>query len=330
MSILFCGVELPNNLFLAPMAGVTDRAFRTVALELGAGLAFTEMVSAAGLARGDRKTRTYLPAPGEAGRVGVQLFGGTAEYFGEAARIVSDLPVPFIDLNFGCPARKIVRAGCGAALMREPARVRAIVTAVCSAATRPVLVKIRAGWDDTERNAVEIARIARDCGAAAVTVHGRTARQQFSGAADWAAVREVAAGVEIPVVGNGDVATAAQADERARASGCAAVMIGRGACGNPWIFREAEALRRGEAVAPPSGEEFARVVLRHYALALEEHGPRTGVHVMRRHLIWYCRGRAGAAEFRRRVSTMERAEDVRAAVEEFALGERAGRPTGSA
>ena len=218
MAFTFCGVELPNPFFLAPMAGVTNRSFRTIALEMGAGLVFTEMVSAAGLARGDRKTVSLLPSPAEAPRVGVQLFGGRPEDMRAATLVVNTLAVPFIDVNFGCPARKIVRAGCGVAIMREPARVRAILTAVCSVATKPVLAKIRAGWDDNERNAVEIARIARDCGVAAVTVHGRTGRQCFTGLADWGVIRDVAADGALPVVGNGDLVTAAAGGAGARAT----------------------------------------------------------------------------------------------------------------
>ena len=249
MAFTFCGVELPNPFFLAPMAGVTNRSFRTIALEMGAGLVFTEMVSAAGLARGDRKTVRLLPSPAEAPRVGVQLFGGRPEDMRAATLVVNTLAVPFIDVNFGCPARKIVRAGCGVAIMREPARVRAILTAVCSVATKPVLAKIRAGWDDNERNAVEIARIARDCGVAAVTVHGRTGRQCFTGLADWGVIREVAADGALPVVGNGDLVTPQRAVQALRDAGCAAVMIGRGAYGNPWIFREAAALLAGTSIA---------------------------------------------------------------------------------
>ena len=310
MAFTFCGVALPNPFFLAPMAGVTSRPFRTIALELGAGLVFTEMVSAAGLARGDRRTLRLLPSAGEAPRVGVQLFGGRAEDFVAATRALNELAVPFIDVNFGCPARKIVRSGCGVALMREPERVRAILSAVCSVATTPVLAKIRAGWDEGERNALEIARIARDCGAAAVTVHGRTGRQGFTGVADWEAIRAVAADGALPVVGNGDISTAQRAVQALAESGCAAVMIGRGAYGNPWIFREAAALLAGRPLPRPDTAELGRVMARHLALSIGEFGPRHGIHTMRRHLIWYARGRAGAHEFRRRVVRLEEPEEV--------------------
>jgi tRNA-dihydrouridine synthase B len=320
MAFTFCGVELANPFFLAPMAGVTNRSFRTIALELGAGLAFTEMVSAAGLARGDRRTVSLLPAPGEAPRVGVQLFGGRPEDFRAATLVVNDLPVPFIDVNFGCPARKIVRSGCGVALMREPARVRAILSAVCSVARKPVLAKIRAGWDEGERNAVEIARVARECGAAAVTVHGRTGRQGFTGLADWGAVREVVADGALPVTGNGDIVTAAQAVRALADTGCAAIMIGRGAYGNPWIFREAAALLAGAPIPRPTDEELAGVMARHLALSIEECGPRHGVHTMRRHLIWYARGRAGAHEFRRRVVRLEDPAEILREIGEFVIG----------
>ncbi len=320
MATTFCGVDLPNPFFLAPMAGVTNRSFRAIALELGAGLAFTEMVSAAGLARGDRKTLSLLPSPAEAPRVGVQLFGGKPEDFRAATLKLNELAVPFIDVNFGCPARKVVRSGCGVALMREPARVRAILTAVCSVAAKPVLAKIRAGWDDAERNAVEIARLARDCGAAAVTVHGRTGRQGFTGLADWGVVREVAADGALPVTGNGDIVSAAQAVRALAETGCAAIMIGRGACGNPWIFGQAAALLAGTSAPLPTDQELGRVMARHLALSIEECGPRRGVHTMRRHLIWYARGRAGAHEFRRRVVRLEEPAEILREIERFIEG----------
>jgi len=320
MAYTFCGVELPNPFFLAPMAGVTNRSFRTIALELGAGLAFTEMVSAAGLARGDRNTLRLLPAPGEAPRVGVQLFGGRPDDFRAATLVVNELEVPFIDVNFGCPARKIVRSGCGVAIMREPARVRAILTAVCSVAKKPVLAKIRIGWDERDRNAVEIARIARDCGVSAVTVHGRTGRQGFTGLADWEAIRAVAADGALPVIGNGDLTTAGGAMRALADSGCAAVMIGRGAYGNPWIFREAAGLLAGSTPPERSDRELAGVMARHLALSIEECGPRLGVHTMRRHLIWYARGRAGAHEFRRRMVRLEEQAEVLTEIERFMSG----------
>jgi len=230
------------------------------------------------------------------------------------------MPVPFIDVNFGCPARKVVRSGCGVALMREPARVRAILEAVCSVANKPVLAKIRAGWDEGERNAVEIARVARECGVAAVTVHGRTGRQGFTGAADWGAVRAVVADGVLPVTGNGDLVTARQAVRALQDSGCAAVMIGRGACGNPWIFREAAALLAGGEPAPPTAAEMGETMGRHLALAIEEHGQRRGVHTMRRHLIWYARGRTGAHEFRRRVVRLEDPQEVLREIRVFVAG----------
>jgi len=329
MAFTFCGVELPNPFFLAPMAGVTNRSFRTIALELGAGLVFTEMVSAAGLARADRRTLRLLPSQHEAPRVGVQLFGGRPEDMRAATLIVNTLDVPFIDVNFGCPARKIVRAGCGVAIMREPARVRAILAAVCSVAKKPVLAKFRAGWDEGERNAVEIARIARECGVAAVTVHGRTGRQCFTGLADWAAIREVAADGALPVVGNGDLTSPERAVQALRDSGCAAVMIGRGAYGNPWIFRNAAALLAGAAPAAPDDAELASVMARHLALSVEECGLRNGVHTMRRHLIWYARGRAGAHEFRRRMVRLEDPAEVLREIGSFVSGGYAEKVAGA-
>jgi len=318
MAFRFCGVEMPNNVFLAPMAGVTDRSFRALALEHGCGLAFTEMVSAIGLARGDRKTRALLPSPGEAPHVAVQLFGSSPEFIREAAAIVDGLATPFVDLNCGCPVRKIVRSGCGSALLREPAKIAALVEAARAGTRKPVLVKIRAGWDERSVNAVEVARAAVAAGAAAVTVHGRTASQQFTGRADWGVVAAVAAAVPVPVVGNGDLVRAGQVDPAIAGHGCAAAMIGRGALGNPWIFGDVLHLRRGEPLRPPGPEVLAATMIRHHRLARGEHGERAGVHLMRRHLIWYSRGRPGAHEFRRRVTRLELASGVEAEIEAFA------------
>jgi nifR3 family TIM-barrel protein len=319
MTFRFCGLDLPNNIFLAPLAGVADRSFRALALEQGAGLAFSEMISAVGLVRGDRKTRSLLPAPAEAARVGVQLFGSRPEHIRDAAAIVDGLDVPLVDLNCGCPVRKVVKGGSGAALLRDPGKVAALVAAARSATAKPVLVKIRAGWDERSVNAVAVARAAEDAGAAAITVHGRTAAQQFTGRADWRVVAAVAAAVRVPVVGNGDLVSPGQVDAALAAHGCAAVMIGRGALGNPWIFRAALARRRGEPPAPPTAAELAAVMVRHCRLAREEHGERAGVHLMRRHLVWYSRGRPGAHEFRRRVTSLERPEEVEREIEDFVL-----------
>ena len=335
MTFRFCGLDLPNNLFLAPLAGVADRSFRALALEHGAGLAFSEMISAVGLARGDRKTRSLLPAPEEAPRVGVQLFASRPEPIRDAAAILDALEVPFVDLNCGCPVRKVVKSGSGSALLRDPGRIATLVAAARAGTRKPVFVKIRAGWDERSVNAVEVARAAEGAGAAAITVHGRTAVQQFTGRADWRVVAAVAAAVRVPVIGNGDLTRPEQVDAAVAAHGCAGAMIGRGSLGNPWIFRQVLDLRRGVPPAPPTPEELAAVMVRHCRMALEEHGERTGVHLMRRHLVWYSRGMPGAHEFRRRITTLELPAEVEREIEAFVLRERrapdeGARPGGAA
>ena len=201
----FCGLNLPNNVFLAPMAGVTTRPFRMIALSLGSGLAWTEMISAEGLVRGDRKTQSILPRGDEGGVVAVQIFGQRPEVLRDAAVIASESPASLFFVNMGCPVRKIVKGGSGAALLREPAKVGRIVELICRAVDKPVTIKIRSGWDEQSINAVEVAEVARKNGAAAVVVHGRTARQGFTGRADWGVVAAVARSSAIPVVGSGDL-----------------------------------------------------------------------------------------------------------------------------
>lgn len=314
----FCGLDLPTNVFLAPMAGITARPFREIAFSLGTGLAWTEMISAEGLVRGDRKTLTYLPAGDEGGPVAVQLFGRRPEVLRDAALIAEETSASVIDINMGCPVRKIVKGGSGAALLRDPAAVRRILEAVCSAVNKPVTIKIRSGWDDNSLNAVEIARIARDSGAAAVVVHGRTARQGFSGKADWGIIAEVAGSAGLPVVGNGDLRTAEDVERSIRLSGCDAVMIGRAALGRPWIFRDVQLSRSGEKPPEVGRAEVGRLMLRHLELNLREFGERRGLVLMRRPLSWYCRGFPGSGEFRRRVNHLEEPAALRREIELFA------------
>jgi tRNA-dihydrouridine synthase B len=314
----FCGLNLSNNVFLAPMAGVTTRPFRMIALSLGSSLAWTEMISAEGLVRGDRKTRSILPRGGEGGEVAVQIFGQRPEVLRDAALIASESPAALIDVNMGCPVRKIVKGGSGAALLREPAKVGRIVELICGAVSKPVTIKIRSGWEEESINAVEIADIARKSGAAAVVVHGRTARQGFSGRADWSVVAKVARSSAIPVVGSGDLRSAEDVEKALRESRCAAVMIGRAALGRPWIFREIEAAR--ENLPPPlfTSREAGKLMLRHLDLNLEEFGDRRGLILMRRPLSWYSRGLPGSGEFRRVINRLEDAESVRQEIMTYA------------
>jgi nifR3 family TIM-barrel protein len=297
------------------MAGVTTRPFRAIALSMGCGLAWTEMVSAEGLIRGDRKTRDFLPARGEPGEVAVQLFGHRPETLRDAALIAETTPASIIDINMGCPVRKIVKGGSGAALLRDTAAIGRILEAICGAVKKPVTVKIRSGWDDRSINAVEVAKIAAGSGASAVTLHARTAKQGFAGRADWGVVADVARASSIPVVGNGDLGSAEEAARAVRESGCSAVMIGRAAL-RPWIFRGPAAAEG--AAQPFSRADVGRLMLRHLELNIREFGERRGMIHMRRPLAWYSRGLAGAGLFRRRVNETADVPGLQAAIAAFA------------
>jgi len=316
--VRFCGLDLPNPVFLAPMAGITTRPFRMIALSFGSGLAWTEMISAEGLVRGDPKTRDFLPRAGEGGEIAVQIFGHRPESLRDAALMVEEGPGAIIDINMGCPVRKIVKGGSGAALMRDPGKIGRILEAVCGAVKKPVTIKIRSGWDEETVNAVEVARIAGASGAAAVTVHGRTAKQGFAGKADWGVVAAVARESGVPVVGSGDLQTPGDVKRSLAESGCAAVMIGRAALGRPWIFRESGEPREGSPPEEVSRPEIAALMIRHLELNIEEFGPHRGILLTRRPLAWYSRGLPGAADFRRRINKLKDAEEVRGEIRTFA------------
>jgi tRNA-dihydrouridine synthase B len=319
-SFEFCGLQLPNNIFLAPMAGITTRPFRAIALSLGAGLAWTEMISAEGLVRNDVKTRSFLPDGDEGGAVAVQIFGHRPETLRDAAVIAGETPASIIDINMGCPVRKIVSNGSGAALMKDPMRAGKIIAAVCEAVKKPVTVKIRSGWDKDSLNAAGFAAMARQSGAAAVTVHGRTARQGFGGRSDWTIVHDVSRTAGLPVVGSGDLTTPAEVERALDESHCAAVMIGRAALGRPWIFRDILLHRAGRGGGEEGRAFVAALMERHLELNLEEFGPYRGVILMRRPLAWYSRGMAGAAEFRKRINTISEEEMMREQIHAFAAG----------
>lgn len=321
--VTFCGIEVPNAVFLAPMAGITTRPFRMIALSYGSGLTWTEMISAEGLVRGDRKTRAFLPGGREEGPVAVQIFGHRPEALRDAALIVEEGPGAIVDINMGCPVRKVVKGGSGAALMREPRKIGLILRAVCNAVRTPVTIKIRSGWDSGNVNAVEVAKIARDCGAAAVTVHARTALQGFSGLSDWRVVAAVARESGLPVVGSGDLKSPEDVERAFRTSGCSAVMLGRAAMGRPWIFREVEERRAGLPHREMASEDIGRLMLRHLELNIEEYGPLRGCLHLRRPLALYSRGLPGAVDFRRRVNELKEPEEVREEIRVFTgLGER--------
>ncbi|MDA8126715.1 MAG: tRNA dihydrouridine synthase DusB [Deltaproteobacteria bacterium] len=290
-------LPLANAVWLAPMAGVTDLPFRTVVRSFGCGLAFTEMVSARGLLTGG-KTCRYLDSSPADKPLGVQLFGTDPATLAEAARIAAEKGADLLDVNMGCPVKKVVKTGSGAALMCEPERVAAILKAMRAATDLPLTVKIRAGWRPRSINALEIGRIAEGCGVDAVILHPRTADQGFSGLSDWRLIGALKAQLRIPVIGSGDVRSPADAARMVAETGCDGVMIGRGIMGNPWIIGNILFHLAGEAVCEPTLADRETVIARHLALAVEHYGEKVGTREFRKHLLWYTKGLRGGAQFR--------------------------------
>ena len=314
-------INLPAGAGLAPMAGVTDAAMRLLCHESGAAWAVGEMLSAKGWIYSGGKnqaTRELLTRlPGE-GIAGLQLFGREPELMARAAQELESAGFEFIDLNFGCPAPKITGNGEGSALMREPERIGEIVSAVSKATRLPVTAKIRAGWDETCINAPEVARICESSGAQAIAVHARTRMQQYSGRADWSIIKKVKKSVSVPVLGNGDVRSGADAVNMIAQTGCDGVIVGRAAQGNPWIFAEIRAFLTGEAYAPPTPRERVDMALRHFDLETRLHGEKKGLLEMRKHIAWYVSGLPGAAKFRDSINLLTDAAAVKDALCAFA------------
>ncbi len=304
-------LALKNKVILAPMAGVTDLPFRIIIREFGCSLAFTEMVNAVGLVRNMERSVAYLDTADEDKPLGVQLFGTDPGVIAEAARIITQRGADTIDINMGCPVKKVVKTGAGAALMKDPAKVALIVRTVRSATPLPLTVKIRSGWRRQEINAALIARIAEQHGADAVIVHPRTADQGFSGAADWNVIKQVKESVTIPVIGNGDIWEPGDALNMADATGCDAVMVGRGTLGNPWLIADVLAVLEGRgSVGMPDLEERERVIIKHLDLDTAYHGERFSVRSFRKHLLWYTKGLRGGSHFRQLAGTFREKEMV--------------------
>ena len=291
-----------DPVFLAPMAGVTDTAYRVIAHDMGCPLAFAEMVSSQGIHYRNEHTMKMLRTEAGERPIAMQIFAKSAAMAAEAAAYIEEIgTADILDFNMGCPAPKVVKNGEGSALMREPKKAEEILTAVRRATKLPFTVKMRLGWDDTSRNAVEIARMAEAVGVDAVAVHGRTREQFYSGNADYAAIAEVKRAVKIPVIVSGDIRRPADLARALDITGADAVMIGRGAQGNPWIFPQLiHWLRTGEELPPPTLAERAQVILRHLALLVGYKGEYIGIREMRKHAAWYTRGLKGSAELRER------------------------------
>jgi nifR3 family TIM-barrel protein len=318
MQVKIGNLTLKNNVFLAPMAGITNLPFRILAREFGCGLAFTEMISANGLVRKTNKSHRYLLSSPDDKPLGVQIFGSDPTILFEAAQMATDFGADLIDINMGCPVRKVVKTGAGAALLREPDLVRHILQAIRKATSLPMTIKLRSGWHRGEMRALEIAIIAQDCGVDAVILHPRTADQGYSGAADWSIIGEVKKKLHIPVIGSGDIRSPEDGCLMISTTGCDGIMIGRAALGNPWIFRDIiRHLEERESALSPSRADRERVIRCHMEMEVNCLGESLGLRHFRKHLLWYTKGMRGGSPFREVVGRIHDKNAILDAVHRF-------------
>ena len=308
-------VEFDSPMLLAPLAGVSDSPFRRLAREQGASAVYTEMVSADGLTRGNRATLDYCAFEPCERPIGIQLFGSDPAVMADAARFLCDLPEEkrpdLVDINMGCPVRKVVNRRAGAALLSDVPRVAAMVSRMREVSTLPVTAKIRLGWDGNSRNVVDVAKALEDAGAAAVAIHARTRAEKFEGHAHWDMIGEAKRAVGIPVIGNGDVRTPEDAARMLETTGCDAVMLGRAAFGDPWVFRRARAfLERGERLPLPTAAERLETGVRHLEMLVQSAGPEAAAREMRKHVAWYVRGLPRSAQVREQVNRTRSAQEM--------------------
>ena len=311
-------MEVVTPLVLAPMAGVSDSPFRRIVKEHGCGLLYGEMVSALGLRHDSDRSHELLQYTAQERPLAMQIFGSDASALAEAARRVEATGVDMVDINCGCPVPKVVKTGAGSALMRQPALLGRILQEVRKAVQGPLSIKIRKGWNDDECNAVSIARLAVEEGVDCIAVHGRTRSQAYRGAADWYDIARVKQAVPVPVIGNGDAASPQSVERMLEETGCDAVMIGRAAMGNPWIFsRTRHYLETGQLLPPPTPEERAKTLLEHLTLMVEEKGEALAIMQMRKHAGWYIREEPGSARVRGSLVRANCAEDMRTILEQW-------------
>lgn len=318
MALKIGNVTMSNPLVLGPMAGVTDLPFRLLCKEMGCGLVYTEMISAKALYYKNKNTLPLLATDEKEQPIAVQLFGSEPELMADMAKTLEEKGYQFIDINMGCPVPKIVNNREGSALMKEPRLAGEIIEKMAKAVSLPVTVKIRKGFDKSSINAVEIARIAQESGAAAVAVHGRTREEYYSGKADWDIIRQVKDAVSIPVIGSGDIVDAVSFQKMKEETGCDGFMIARGAKGNPWIFKSISTyLETGTIPERPSLPEVLSMIRRHARMMVEFKGEYTGIREMRKHLAWYTAGYPGSSRLRGRVNEMETLEDLIRLLQEY-------------
>ncbi|MCI6242375.1 MAG: tRNA dihydrouridine synthase DusB [Lachnospiraceae bacterium] len=304
-------VTLPNNLILAPMAGVTDLPFRLLCKEQGAGLLCMEMVSAKAILYKNKNTKELLTIDPRENPVSLQLFGSDPDIVAGIAHQIEDRPFDILDINMGCPVPKIVNNGEGSALMKNPKLAGEIIKKTVNAVQKPVTVKIRKGFDDDHVNAVEMAKIAEDAGAAAIAVHGRTREQYYAGKADWDIIRQVKEAVSIPVIGNGDLLTPEDVTAMKEQTGCDGFMIARGAQGNPWIFRQIlHYFETGEHLEKPSFAEVTQMILRHARMLMDFKGDYIGIREIRKHAAWYTAGYPHSSQLRVKINEVESYEEL--------------------
>ena len=303
-------VEINNNVFLAPMAGITDVPYRSICKEFGVGLTYSEMISAKGMYYNDEKTRLLMKKAKKETPFAVQIFGSDADIMAKVAEEISG-SADIIDINMGCPAPKVVKNGDGSKLMQSPELIAGITRKVVEKAKVPVTIKIRKGWDKEHVNAVQIARIAEKNGISAITVHGRTREEFYSGKADWNIIKEVKDSVSIPVIGNGDIISIESANEIFEKTNCDAIMIGRASLGNPWIFEE---IISGQKVNKTC-EDVKKMIEKHLEMLIKEKGEYTAIREIRKHIAWYIKGFANAAEIRKRVNEIDGLEELKSMIQ---------------